>query len=249
MRMLRRNVSFFHTWLAFGLLGVTGWIAYPYFKNSNKDIFLQTPSASMRERLALETQMIAMLAAQDGIVRITSVFEKVKVSGTGFSILGAIITANHVTADSSTASVYIEGKEIVMPVIKGVQTKDVSFITFPENANLSGMPYMPAKLLFTHLFRQKTLKLKDALVGLRCMSSGEPRVVLGELAFYDSAKNEFGMRLRQENTSGCSGGPVITYDGLVIGIYQSHGGLLGQALDINDVAEALTIVKSKNHSL
>lgn len=177
--------------------------------------------------------------------------------GTGFLLgNGVIVTANHVAYPYRRIDICFGGcgdeknwQEV--KVLWSLITKDIIFL-YLDSAKYqykkSLVPRLvPAYKVFDSLVGQKeNLTLDKVLVGMKCMVGDFSWKVVGELKKYghDSRPDQFTFQYNIY-VKGCSGAPVFTTNGEIIGIFQEFvpGTYLGVATDIDTVMRAFAKFK------
>lgn len=178
--------------------------------------------------------------------------------GTGFLLGGGVVvTANHVAYPYRKIDVCFDGcgdeknwQEV--KILWSLITKDIIFLHLDFADKHRKYQYksslvpqvIPAYKIFSSLAEKEDSPppLEKVLVGMKCMVGDFNWKVLGELKKYGGPNGRADQFVFQYNiyVKGCSGAPVFTTDGKIIGIFQEFvpGAYLGVATDIDTVVRA-----------
>lgn len=219
-------------------------IIYSLFEYAlkNNDL-LQTQFAPLEntpieERIEIEKNFLDFLKNIDGVFRIKN---NLDLFGTCFLYKDSIfVTAAHLVEQVYPNLIFINQWEPTN-LIKISYTRDIAILEL-KNKNFRSTNYFKFKSvqsIFKEFKNQKFVPLEKILIGMKCMSNEKPRILIGQIFSWDPLKKSFKYYLVSES-SGCSGAPIFSYDGYVIGIHQLKGGILGEGTDIDEIIKALS---------
>lgn len=228
-----------------------------------KEIFSPVGIATIEERIRLESDFEKFLENQSvlgirTLEKIPNAFHDVYnnnqyqvFSASGFFIdRDTITTVTHIVKNKKMSEVFFEGRWRKIEFLGRVHTKDTAFFSFDKNKIISSFKYKSAYELFSLLSSYQTpVSLKETLVGVKCVAGDGSRVVIGELVGIETTSGLFAFSIAG-NIEGCSGSPVFTFDGQIIGMSQAgfSAGLRAYALDISNVLAAFKIFKESKKS-
>lgn len=226
-----------------------------------KEVFSPVGVATIEERIKLETEFEKFLENQNilgirALEKVPNAFRDIKddqyqvFSASGFFIEKKVIaTVTHVVKNKKMNEVLFENKWKKIELLGKVQTKDTAFFNFEKNQSESTFKYKSAYGLIMLLSSYQNVPLAKTLVGVKCVAGDEFRVVIGELVGMETATGLFAISIAS-NAEGCSGAPVFTFDGSIIGIIQSGFpvGVRAYALDISIVLGALQVFQASKES-
>ena len=215
--------------------------------------------ASMPARHAMEKQMEKFLSEQKifGIQTLQMV-PRVDLNtsnsydvfnATGFPIDNSTIaTVNPIIRDPKKVEGMTNGKWRKLTLVGRVQTKDMSFFTFKDaDFSTTALQFKTIGTVFNSFPKdQVTVPLESVLVGMKCMEGNVPRIMIGEILQMQPSTGLFSFSIAGSG-AGCSGAPLFSYDGYVIGVCQSgfESGVVAYALDIGEFFHAFNIFKNQ----
>ncbi len=190
----------------------------------------------IEKRIEIEKKFSEFLKNNQNIFRIRTKLSNVVYYGSCFLIENSVfVTANHLVEEFFESQIFVNQWEPVN-LISISYTKDIAFVKL-KNTNYQikdRLKFKSIKDIFDEFKDQKFVPLEKLLVGMKCMSEEKPRILIGKLFSWNPVKETFSYSIMQ-NSEGCSGAPIFTYDGYIIGIHQLQGGTLGQATEISKV--------------
>lgn len=258
MFVIIKRCSYFITLFIF-FVGLFGCEADTLDKNFEDEKFVHPEASFAKERVDAENQFEQLLQSQHAVVTIKGDFSisDFRITGTGFFLQNnTIVSANHVGEDFATIQIKtdIRSEVILIPIqpVQRVQTEDVIFLKVEAPKRLKqfydSLRFKSAKSVFSKFTQSGKASLKDILVGMKCMPGKDQKIFMGTLYSWEPTIKRINVSVNN-NIEGCSGAPLFTSDGFVIGLVQSHKGVLVHALDIQEVLDLFAASSAKNTSL
>ena len=217
------------------------------------EIYSSVGVATIEERIKLESEFEKFLESQHvlgirTLEKISNMLNETNsnnqfqvFSASGFFIeKNTIATVSHAVKNKKKNEVLFDGKWKKIEFLGRVQTKDIAFFGFDKNKTTDVFKYKSAFGLLSLLSSyQSPVPLEKVLVGMKCVAGDESRIFIGELIGIDVASGLFAFSIAG-SAEGCSGAPVFTFDGSIIGISQAgfSMGVRAYALDIIHVLSA-----------
>ena len=209
--------------------------------------------ASMSVRYAMEKRLEGFLSEQKMVfgMRTLQILPRTDAdtnnaydvfTATGFPInKDTIATVNHIIKDPKKVEAMVGGRWKKLSLVGRIQTKDMSFFTF-KDADFGGglLKFKTIETVLESFPKDRaTAPLDSVMVGMKCMEGNTSRVVIGEILQIQPSTGLFAFSIAGSG-AGCSGAPLFSYDGYVIGVCQIgvDGGVVAYALDIGKFVDA-----------
>jgi len=198
----------------------------------------------IEERIEIEKQFSEFLKNSQIEFRIKTSFDYYDIYGTCFLINESILaTAAHLVEKTYKSQVFINQWEFA-DLISIIYTRDIAFLKI-ENVNLTFVnppKFKSMESIFSEFKNQKIVPLEKLLIGMKCMNNEKPRILIGKIFSWNYTKKTFTYIITNDS-HGCSGAPIFTYDGYIIGIHQMQGGISGEGTEISEVLNAIKYIK------
>lgn len=222
---------------------ITSYSCYNYENFSQfQTQFAPLENTPIEERIKIEKNFSEFLKNSQIEFKITN---KLGYSGTCFFIDDSTLaTAAHLVEEMYETQVLIKNQWELLNLIGISYTKDFALLKIENvNYNIVNPPkFKSLESIFDEFGNQKIVPLEKLLVGMKCMSSEKPRILIGKIFNWNPFAKTVSYTLSNDSR-GCSGAPIFTYDGYVISLHQIQGGLIGEGVEINEVLNALKIIK------
>lgn len=182
----------------------------------------------------------------------------IKVAGsficTGFLVdrRGYFLTSRHCLNNffpgAKLSLVFLNGEEYPTRVVEDIQTLDMSLLSSDKSFELPTPEFLDSAEMAKN---GKSLKdgnagLDKRIVAIPCRVKSDPPakeniVYLGEISRWESDKKISFLQL-QQNTSGCSGAPVMDSNGKIIGMLRSRSGDIVYAIADPSLKDAISAI-------
>lgn len=203
--------------------------------------FAPLENTPIEERIKIEKKFSEFLKNSQNIFRIKTGLGDY---GTCFLIEESILaTASHLIEEMYENLIFTNQWELADLV--GISyTKDIAFLKL-RNINYgttNPFKFKSTQSIFNEFENQKIVPIEKLLIGMKCMNEEKPRILIGKISSWDSFTKKLVYTIMNDSR-GCSGAPIFTYDGYIIGIHQLQGGIIGEGTDISEVLNALKTIK------
>lgn len=203
--------------------------------------FAPPENTPIEKRVELEKQFTDFLKNTKIVFRIKTEIDNYIISyGTCFLVDNTtVITASHIIEEFYESKMFINNQWNKLNLVNISYTKDIAILKINFSSDVTEIPkFKSIESIFKEFEKQNLAPLEKLLVGMKCMSNEKPRILIGKLIKWDPLSKTFQFFIKND-THGCSGAPIFTYDGYIIGIHQLQGGLVGEATEIDEVLKII----------
>ncbi len=258
--MKRRNLSLliFAATIAVLVLFIEGCSSsnssFPNFRTSATPVASRIEAENKLKNVALNAQFIVPFkaASTEQTFWCTAFFVDQR---------GYIAVAKHCFTGTNsgleTISVFHGGEQKTVRIVGEVQTLDLAVVSVDEPVSVPVAKFANLSKFFEEKQDYKGsypvlggLETNARFVSVHCASQYYlptlDRVLVGELAEWDRNTSKISFIQPQQNSSGCSGGPILNSDGEVVGLLSESSENLIFGTDAPSVSEAVKLLIAKD---